>query len=283
MRKLLYLIMITVFLSGSLTMAGRLENVTEKIDAQGIEKLVVEADFAAGEFRINAADIDEAAIIDVTYDTRRVEYIADYSVKRGTGYLFLESNIRRKHDIDTDENVWDITLSTKYPTSLEFDIGACEAEFDLGGIPLQELDLDIGAASGLIEFSTPNPIRLRDMRIDAGASSLEMVSIGNANFEYFNFDGGVGSFELDFRGEYKGESTINVDIGLGSVDIVLPKDVPVRVETDGDSWLSSVEFHRDNLDEVDDDVYESPGFEDADERIILELSVGLGSADIYFK
>ena len=282
MRRLSCLIILILIFSSSAVLAGRIETVRESIEAEGAERIVVEGDFAAGEFRITAGKIDLAAILDISYDPRRVEYVADYTVKRGRGYLYLESILRRKSNIDTEDNVWDIQLSSEIPATIDLDIGACEADFDLGGIPLENLNLDIGAASGLIDFSSVNPVRLDEISIDAGASELEMTNIGNANFDHFNFDGGVGSFKLDFRGQYNGESTIELDIGLCSADIILPRDVAIRVETDGDCWLSSVEFHNEDLDEVDDDVYESPGFKDADTRIILELSVGLGSIDLYW-
>jgi len=124
---------------------------------------------------------------------------------------------------------------------------------------------------------------MESIDIDAGASSLEMISLGNANFEDFTFSGGAGSFKLDFRGEYKGESEINIDIGLGSVDIILPRGVACRVESEGSGWLSSIEMHKNELEEVDDDIYESEDFEKTDIRITLKVDVGLGSVDIYWK
>ena len=85
------------------------------------------------------------------------------------------------------------------------------------------------------------------------------------------------------RGEYSGESRISLDIGLGSAEITLPENVAVRIETEGDNWLSSVDIHGRVVDEVDDDVYESDDFDSADTRIIVDMSVGLGSVDVYFK
>jgi hypothetical protein len=167
--------------------------------------------------------------------------------------------------------------------TLEIEVGACDAEFDLGGIPLTELTIEIGAASGEIDFSRPNPERLEEIDIEAGAASVAVLNIGNANFEQFNFEGGAGSFELDFCGKYKDEAEISIEIGLGSAEVILPRDIPVRIETGDPGWFSTIDFHNDDLDEVEDGVYESEGFDDASVRIYLELEVGLGSIDVYFK
>ncbi len=283
MTKTLCVLLGLVLVLSGVTGFARTENITKKIELDKADQLIIVCELGAGEFTIRPKDMTEAAIVDVTYNSRDLDCIIDYSEKGSRGYLSLESDHRRSNHMDTEDNIWDITVSTKYPVSIEMDIGACEADFDLGGIPIKELSLDIGAASGVLEFSAPNPERLKEMDIDAGATSLELRQLGNANFEYLNFDGGVGSFELDLRGEYKDESTVSIDVGLGSVEITMPEGVPFRIETDGDHFLSSIDFHKSRMNEVDDDVYESDDFEGADARIILELSAGLGSIDVYWK
>jgi hypothetical protein len=283
MTKTLCLLLGLVLVLSGVNGYARTENLNKKIELDKADQLIVTCELGAGEFTIRPKDMTEAADVEVTYDSRDLECIVDYSERGSRGYLELESDHRRSNHKDTEDNIWDITLSTRYPVTIEMDIGACEADFDLGGIPIKEMSLDIGAASGVLEFSKPNPERLDEMNIDAGASSLEMRQLGNANFEYLSFDGGVGSFELDLRGEYKDESTVNIEVGLGSVEITMPKGVPFRIETDGDHFLSSIDFHNNDMSEVDDDVWESDDFEDADARIILELSAGLGSIDVYWK
>ncbi len=263
--------------------AGRMEHLSEKIDAEGADKIEVSIEFGAGEIILSSDDMAEVATVDVDYDPRRIECEIDYHVRRGTGYLHLESIIRHKRNIDTEKNLWEVVLSDRYPMVLEIEAGACSAEMDLGGIPITELSIEIGAASGEFDFSRPNPERMEEFDVDAGAASLEFRNLGNANFERFNFDGGAGSFDLDFRGKYTGESEISIDIGLGSAEIILSKDIPVRIETGEPGWFSTVDFHNDDLDEVRDGIYESDDFDEADIRITLELDVGLGSVDIYFR
>ncbi|MEW6413271.1 MAG: LiaF domain-containing protein [Candidatus Zixiibacteriota bacterium] len=285
MKTSRYLILALVLLLalGSATTFARTDNETKTIQVDKADQISINCELGAGEFTIRPKDMKEAAIVDITYDSRYVDYVVDYSEKGGRGFLDMESDHRRSSHVDTEDNIWDITLSTKYPLLLEMDFGACDADFDLGGLPIRELAIDIGAASGTIDFSSPNPERLNEIDIDAGATSLELRNFGNANFEYLNFEGGVGSFELDLRGQYKGESTVSVEVGLGSVEIVMPEGVAFRIETDGDHFLSSIDFHNSRSNEVDDNVYESDDFEDADTRIILELSAGLGSIDVYWK
>ncbi len=281
--KKIYWLIAAFLLAATTSFAGKIERDSEAVTPIEAKVMEIDGKLAAGEFKITTDSIGELALFDIEYDTRAVRYDVDYYEKGDKGFLTFESDRRSNIKYDGDDNRWEIVLSKKYESSLNLDIGACDAKIDFGGLPLKKLTINMGAASGLIEFSKPNPIRLEEFKMDAGVSSLNMASIGNANFSRFDFNGGLGSFELDFRGEYKGESEIFIEIGLGSAEIILPADVPVRVESDGDNWLSSVDFHGDIPLNIDDDVFESEGFEDAKTRIVLHLQVGLGSADLYFK
>lgn len=263
--------------------AGRTKHETVDITAEGANQVVVNIEFGAGEIQLNSGNIDNIAKADIVYDIRTIDFDYEYEVNNGIGNLILESSHHKNLDIDTKENKWDVILSQNYPIRLDMEIGACEAEMDLGKLRLEELSMEVGATSAEINFSDPNPIRLNDIDIEAGAASLEMRNIGNANFEYFDFSGGVGSFDLDFRGKYSGESKITIELGLGSIDLILPHDVPVQIITEDSNWLSSIDFHHNNLEEIDDDVYESPNFAEAETRIIVEIEVGLGSVDLYWK
>lgn len=282
-RRLTAIIIILFLIVAVAAVAGKVEQFSRKVEAEGAKKIEVMVELAAGEFYIATADMSEVATVEVEYDSRRVECLVDYDVHGATGQLLLESTLLRRRNIDTEDNIWEVVLSDRYPMTLDIEVGACDAEFDLGGIPLTELTIEIGAASGEIDFSRPNPERLEEIDIEAGAASVAVLNIGNANFEQFSFEGGAGSFELDFRGEYKGEAEISIEIGLGSAEVILPRDIPVRIETGDPGWFSTIDFHNDDLDEVEDGIYESEGFEDASIRIYLEIEVGLGSIDIYFK
>ena len=119
--------------------------------------------------------------------------------------------------------------------------------------------------------------------MDIGASSVEVTNLGNANFEFLSFSGGAASTSLDFLGTIKSSCEASLDIGLGSAKFILPEGLAVRIRTDGDGWFSNVDFHNRDIEEVRDDVYETPDFDDADIRMTIDLDIGMGSADFYWE
>ena len=263
------------------TVAERVEHVEEILSEDGIEELEIQIDFGAGVIEITTEEMEEAAKLDIFYSPRYVDYETDLNVRNGRGCMFLESEISKYHwDDDDFENEWNLTLSKKYPTSLDLDIGACKARFDLSGIPLVDLQIDVGAADLEVEFNEPNPGRLRELNIDCGASSLEIIGLANARAEMMDFDIGAGSCEIDLRGEIEGEVEVDIDVGVGSMDVIISRDIAVMIRGDDDGF-SSLDFHGMRLDEVRDGVWMSEDFDEAEDRIVFTVDVAMGSVDIY--
>ncbi len=283
LKKSVILVSVFLILSATALMAGRHETEKFSFPAVDIENLEVNIELGAGEFNLHVENIDEAAKAYVEYDDRKVEVFGRYTERGNSGIVEFESETRKRFNIDTEDNCWDIELSDKYPTELDINIGACEAEIDLGGLPLEFLDFNVGAADADILFSRPNPGQAEEIKIDAGAVELKVKKLGNANFERLSFDGGAGDFDIDFSGEYKGISRAKISIGLGGAKIRIPSDLPVRIETD-DSFLSSVDFrHADERYLESDDYYETKDFRRSEYGLDLEVSVGLGSIEIIFE
>ena len=79
-----------------------------------------------------------------------------------------------------------------------------------------------------------------------------------------------------------GEARVSLEVGVGSVDVIVPRGVAIRIEAEDDSWFTSIDFHGMRLIEIDDDIHESDDFDRADDRITFVVEVGMGSVDLAF-
>lgn len=273
---------ILALLVGATVCSDPIKHEKVSIAADGAKKIRYDIELGASTFEIHGGAIAGGLEATVSYDPDYYRFESDFTLKGDVGTVSLQSDTRSHRDIDTDDNRWDITVSNTLPAEFTLEAGACDATVDFGGIPLEELELEIGAASGEIDFSTRNPVRMRMMRIDAGASSLHLFNLGNANCEEFNFECGAGSFEFDFRGDYSGETTIEMNIGVSSGDIILPKGIAIQIRGD-DDLFSAIDIHNRDLEEVRRGVWESDDFDSAKTRIVLDLEVGMGSIDVRWR
>ncbi len=258
------------------------EKINKKIELKGEKALTVEMDFGGGIIDLEKNDTGDILDAEIEYDPDKVEIDVDYRKIGGKGKLYLESEFENGHlDFDTDYNYWHLGFTDRVPIDFEIDIGACEAEFDFTGLRISNLNLDLGASSTEITFRKPNPERISIINIDVGASELKIEGLGNANFDRLSFDGGVGDFTLDFGGELKHKAYVDIDVGLGSLTILLPENIGVRIHEEG-SFLSSFSIDTDGFDEVESKVYESQNFGKTEGALIFDIEIGLGSVEIEY-
>lgn len=258
------------------------KSLTKKIQLKGEKHLTVKMDIGAGIIDLRRNRTGDILNAEVEYDPEEIRVDIDYDRIKDEGKLYLKSKSRNKGlDLDTEDNYWFLEFGDRIPISFEIDVGACEADFDFTGLKIDKLDMDLGASSVEVDFRKPNLERISKINIDVGVSELTISGLGNANFDKLYFDGGVGDFTLDFSGEFEHRAYVDIDIGLGSLTILVPKDAGVQIKSES-SFLSSFSIDKRDFDEVEDDLYESNNFGEKDKELIFDIEVGLGSVEVEY-
>jgi predicted membrane protein len=108
-----------------------------------------------------------------------------------------------------------------------------------------------------------------------GAARFEAEGLGNLNCEDLSFSGGVGDVALDFTGNWRTDGTVDIDMGLGSLTLRLPKGLGVSVHKS--SVLAS--FDSQGLIKRGQ-VYYSEGFDKADRKLNINIDAALGSIKV---
>ena len=130
------------------------------------------------------------------------------------------------------ENCWDLRFG-QTPMDLSIRAGAFSAELDFGGLALHNLDIFGGASSVILDFSKPNLVPMASFDLTTGASNVQLLHLGNANLSLLKFKGGGGVYTLDFSGDLSRDATVEIDAGLSTVKIIVPKNVPAQVHVNG--------------------------------------------------
>jgi hypothetical protein len=287
MRMTVLVFAILALVGGNLA-AARLTNVTEKAVGPGVKTVNADIKLSVGELTLGRgmSEKDLVATIEGSYDESKFMYDYDFGPSKLRADLYFNSEMKgRLHsEIRGQDNNWDMALSPDVEWRISADIGAAKAVADLGGLAVSELTVDVGAAEARFDFSEPNKTTLNYFKVSAGACELKMNDLGNARFDRLDFDGGVGDFRLDFSGQFDFHADAKIEVGLGSIKIIIPSDVGVRLESDN-GFLSSIKFSKSVLRRVheDEDVYETDNFDTAKGQLTIKLDIGLGSAEIEFR
>lgn len=237
------------------------------------DDLRVSVRYGAGVFSVRSVDEGLLYRMHLEYDEDRFEPVADFS----DDHLQLGVETRRRGlNIDTDEaGELRLELARGVPMELDLDFGAVEADLDLGGLALTDLDLSTGASESEVNVSEPNPTRIGTARFEVGAAEFAARGLGNLNAERIEIDAGVGSIELTLDGRWQRDAELDIDIGLGSLKLRIPEGLGIQLRKD--SFLTSLDSQ--GLVKRGD-VYESLDFDDAERRVIIDLDAAFGSVDV---
>jgi hypothetical protein len=130
-----------------------------------------------------------------------------------------------------------VELSPQADLALELNLGAGEADLDLGGLRITSLRLETGASRANVRFSAPNRARCQSAVFAAGAADLAIYRLGNSRCEAVKVEGGIGKLTLDFGGALEATQKAQITLAMGELRLRLPKRSPVRITMD--QFLSS--------------------------------------------
>lgn len=255
--------------------AQRMRGMTSARQLSGERALDVEVQYGAG--RLSVAPETSALMyrMEMRYDEERWRPVAEYDREGGKLRLGL-SGVRGHEEIRSGtQDYARVSLTPSVPMELDLEFGAGRADVELGGLSLRGLELSTGASETRLSFSRPNRVAARMVRIEAGAASVEVVKLGNARAEVFEFEGGLGEATLDFTGTWTRSARATIHMGVGSVRLRLPRGLGVRVEKD--SFLASFDapgmVRRGNT-------WFSRDYESATHRLDIAIDAAIGSIDI---
>ncbi|MBP9040485.1 MAG: hypothetical protein KBF64_01785 [Anaerolineaceae bacterium] len=140
----------------------------------------------------------------------------------------------------TIKNMWTIQLGS-IPMDLSLSTGAYEGTLDLSGLSITSLSIRDGASKSTVRFDTPNPVDMSILSYKTGASQVSLKGLGNANVDQISFDGGVGSYELDFTGDLSKDVNVTIKSGMSDIKLVFPTDCRANVIING--GLSNVDIN----------------------------------------
>ena len=153
------------------------------------------------------------------YDADRFAPVQQYAPRTGILRLGLESVGKggvRVTSRSQLEQVATFTFSPSVPLALSANLGASEAELDLGGLTLTELTVRSGASRGTVDFSKPTQGECLHASFNLGATELTVRNLANAACAEVRIEGGVGRATLDFGGAWRRDTRLSVDLSMGA-------------------------------------------------------------------
>jgi hypothetical protein len=236
---------------------------------------------------------DKVMVFDLKMqDDHKPNVDIDYRIKNDIGYLDISresdggnSVSLHFHDDDEEKNdgtfesgKWYMRFTDAVPLSIDAELGAGRGDFDMTGLDIKDFTMSAGASSTTLLFGEPNKSEIEDFEIKSGVSKFVGEKLCNANFQRMTFEGGVGSYYLNFDGELHREVDVRIKIGLGAVTIVIPRETGAKVHYQ-ENWFSTFSIDRD-FDEERKGVYVTSNYSSVEGKMNIYVESGLGSVKV---
>jgi hypothetical protein len=214
--------------------------ITDKLDVAypvSTQTVALSLGFGAGTLKVHPGDSP--------FVTGTAEYnVADFKpvvTVKGPAVRIEQGNwkVTGIPDLSNIKNNWDLSIGS-HPLDLNIEAGAYHAEYQFGGLALNNVTVKDGAADVKMDFESPNLSEMSLLSYETGASNVSLTKLGNANFASLVFHSGAGNYTLDFSGNLKRNGSVNIETGVGNTTLVIPSGIPVQLTMEG--ALSNISY-----------------------------------------
>ena len=250
---------------------GEIKEIRESVPLPQGDCCDVDVVFGAGKLEIEAGVSDR--LLDGVF-RYNVEHWAPEVIAEGDELTVRQGGDEQRWGVPSGSvrNQWDLEFSPAIPLALNVKAGAGDGRLDLSGLRVSDLDVDLGAGNFVLRFDEPSPIPMDRLTIDAGASKMEILRVGNASPEAFRVHGGVGDMSVDLTGAWRRSADLTIRAGAGTLRLTLPADVSVKVETRG--GLTNVEAY--GLRQMGG-TYTNDAYGESDLELTVSILTGVGN------
>jgi len=256
----------------------------QQVSLEGFREVYLTAKIGA--FRVQFLPTDGSMLtLRGTYwpeivDTPQIE--VEPGEEEGVLHITLALGTKEKRSLKwpsgfLDSNQVRIELPRDGVYRLDLEMGAVDAEIELGGVPVKTLDFKGGAARTALRFQDPNPWRGGTCTLEVGAAKLVVEQLGNGNFTQIKIAGGIAAQDLDLHGTWRVPAALQITGGMSKLEIKVPQDLGVRVSYKGVLTYSNWE----RFQKVGSH-YQTMNYEEASKRLEILLEGALNMIDFDF-
>jgi hypothetical protein len=200
------------------------------------------------------------------YDMEDFIQKANFHLEGGAGSFTLNGNTQRLFEANTKSSIVGFLSNTSInkldnsaTVNLKMEDGnvkikngeiSNEAKIQLNEKPVWNIDLGIGAGKGNFDFSN---YKVEKLKVSTGVADMDIK-----------------------MGDKLATSNLDIEAGVASITIEVPKSVGCEMHMDGALNAKSM----DDLDKVSNGLYRSPGYDSAAKKIIIHFEGGLTSINI---
>ncbi len=251
----------------------------ERVSLTGVSKVNLDLSIGISTLVIKPSS-GESIEVSGEYDPEYIKKIAINPEYHDNGVLDLEMKVE---PIKSFKNIarksrGKITVSLPVQPSYEIDmgIGVGEADVDLGGLPITELEINCGVGELVVNFSNPNPEAGGRFKLRTGVGETTLKKLGNGNFKVVDIQTGISDHTIDLSGSWDYDGKIEIEGAMTNIEFSAPSSLGIRVNHRGFLNAKDIPFKK------VDDYYQTDNYEEASKRLKIEFQGFMSNVEFNF-
>ncbi len=243
---------------------------------RGQKELSVTTKLAAGRLTLDQADPGQLYALDTEWDAANMSRTVRCKTAGGTATL---TAVIEGQTLSTEHTRMGLSLAGGLPLDLRFETGAGENKLDLTGLNVRRLILQQGAGEVKLWADSPQADPCQALEASSGVGEMQLRGLSNLAPAEIDFKGGIGHALLDFSGEGTRNMRAHLAVGIGQIEVLLPRRLGVRLDLEGNT--SGIQVSDQDFRKVGN-TYTSNKYAGAPQRLELTVAAGLGGASIRY-
>ena len=240
------------------------------------KELYVNTKLAAGRLTLDQADPGQLYSLDTEWDAANMSRTVHCEA---VGTKATLTAVIEGQTLSTEHTRMGLSLAGGLPLELRFETGAGENQLDLTGLSVRRLVLQQGAGEVKLWADSPQAEPCQLLEASSGVGEMQLRGLSNLAPEEIDFKGGIGHALLDFSGEGTRIMRAHLAVGIGQIEVLLPRRLGVRLELEGNT--SGMQISDQDFRKVGN-TYTSSRYADSPQRLELTVAAGLGGASIRY-
>lgn len=121
-----------------------------------------------------------------------------------------------------------IAIPRGVPVELDGRVRGAFAALELGGLRVNDIDLDVESGAVALSFVEPLAAPMKSLQIFGDRGSVEVTGLGNASPQSVQLGQHLGELDIDLRGAWVRDSDIRLDVWAAGGTVWLPRNVVVE-------------------------------------------------------
>jgi hypothetical protein len=188
------------------------------------------------EFEVLPAAPDEALRVEATYDENAFELVEEFDAGGEAGWVYeltfkrtggwLMTSLSQMFSGSQPRVV--VYLPRDVKLDLEIDAHQGALQSDLGGLWLNTAEVTLEQGGLQLTFDEPLREPMERLSIEFSMGGGQLTSIGNASPAVLDLEFSMGGAEIDLRGRWVQDATINLDTRMSGALVRLPREVLIE-------------------------------------------------------